>query len=363
MSTLADVTDRLGARFTSVGGVRIPARFARPERTHHAVRSGVGVTVHPWGVIEVSGDDRRAFLGDTLTCRLPDREGPVAYGFLLDPDGRIEADLYVAETSGSLLCLTGPGTASSLAETLGSRTFIQDVSVTDRTDGHVVVGVHGPAVEPKLSSVVRRGEIPESRLAFTRATVRETDTTAVRLDAPAGEPGVAVLCRAAEAGPLFDALVNLGSPAVPFGYDTWLDLTLEAATPLLETELAGRQANVCGQIGDAVDLDKGCFVGQEAVARVANLAEPRERLVGLHVDGPPGADARVQADDDHIGQLTRAMDRPEGDGTIAFAVVAAEAIGSELSVRGSDGDSPATIASLPFVEGSARSGRIPRFST
>lgn len=360
MRTLREVTDALRADQTDVRGTTVPARFARPDRAHLAVRSGVGVTVHPWGILEVAGDDRRSFLGDTLSCRLPQAEGSITYGFLLDPDGRIEADCYVADVGDALLCLTGPGTAASLAATLGSRTFIQDVEVTDRSGEHAVIGLHGPAVETKLSSVFRRGNVPESRLRLDRGVIREEGVTALRLDAPTGEPGIAILCRLEAAGAIFDALVSLGSPAAPFGYETWLDLTLEAATPLLETELEGRQANVCGQIGTAVDLDKGCFVGQEAVARVANLAAPRKRLVGLHLDDePPGRE--VLLDDESVGVVTRHAKSPVLGSTIAFGVVEANAVDATLSAGGGSAAVTARAAALPFVEGSERSGRVPAF--
>ncbi len=359
MSTLFEVADRLAATYTTVAGHRLPARFARPDRTRRAVRTGVGITIHPWGVLEVAGDDRRPFLEDTLTCRLPEAEGAVTYGYLLDPDGQIEADLYVAETGERYLCLTGPGTAASLAETLGSRTFIQEVTVTDRTPEHAVIGVHGPTIRDKLASVRRGGSLPDDRLDLSRLRLRETGVTAVALDAPIGEPGAAVIARDPEAGGVLDALVSLGSPAVPFGYETWLALTLEAGTPLLETELAGRQANVCGQIGEAVDLTKGCFVGQEVVARVANLAEPRARLVGLHLDGHCEAPAALYAADEAVGEVTRVATGSDRDRTLAFGVVSTDAIEAALTV---EGDGPAArVADLPFVEGSATSGRIPRY--
>ncbi|MFP4591024.1 MAG: glycine cleavage T C-terminal barrel domain-containing protein [Halobacteriales archaeon] len=359
MRSLHEVTDALRATQTDVGGRTVPARFARPERAHLAVRAGVGVTVHPWGVLEVAGDDRRSFLGDTLTCRLPEAENAIVYGLLLDPDGRIEADCYVADVGDAFLCLTSPGTAGPLAETLGSHTFIQDVSVTDRTDDHAVIGLHGPAVETKLSSVFRRGRVPRERLTVGRGVLRDEGVTALRLDAPAGEPGVAIVARAAAGGEVFDGLVSLGSPAAPFGYDTWIDLTLEAGTPLFETELAGRQATVCGQVGGAVDLEKGCFVGQEAVARVTNLAAPRERLVGLHLDADPDAATAVRTDEGPVGELTRVCESPVLEAAIAFAVVGAEATTASLSV-GDDGVG-ARVARLPFVEGTEPSGRRPRF--
>jgi aminomethyltransferase len=92
----------------------------------------------------------------------------------------------------------------------------------------------------------------------------------VRNDDVAGEEGYEVVCAADEAADVWDTLLNHGNNAAPFGYGTWETLTLEAGTPLFHDELAGRVPNVAG-LRNAVDYKKGCFVGQETVARVENV--------------------------------------------------------------------------------------------
>lgn len=358
MTELAEVYDRLGATAVTVGGLSIPGTFARPARTHQAVRAGVGVTQHPFGIITVSGDDRDAFLGDTLTCQLPTSEGEVTYGFLLDPDGTIETDMYVAHVGSQLLCVTAPGTATSLASMLSERTFIQDVQVEDVSTEHVVFGVHGPAVETMLRSILREGEPPGEGDSLTRGAVRDHGLTLIEIDAPIGEPGVLAICTRASAGAVFDALVNLGAAAVPFGYDTWLGLTLEAGTPLFETELGDRQPNVCGQLGGAVDLTKGCFVGQEVVARVANLGTIRERLVGLGLSQPMEPGTTLISDGVPVGTITRATHSPVLDRVIGMGFVDTS-IDAGSTVRVDSTGSDTTLVELPHVEGSQLSERLP----
>lgn len=365
MSDAADlngVYERLGASIGEVGDRHVPMTFARPERAHQAIRGGVGVTEHPFGAITVDGDDRTSFLGDTITCRLPDEEGAVSYGFLLDPDGTIETDLYVADVGDSFLCLTAPGTAGWLARRFDERTFIQDVTVEDVTADHAFFGVHGPTMATKLRSVLRSGEPPSTVMTMTRGSLRDDGVTLVRLDAPIGEPGTLVLCRAEVAGHVFEALVSLGAVGVPFGYRTWVDLTLEAGTPLFESELEGRQPNVCGQLGDAVDLTKGCFVGQEVVARVANLGTIRARIVGLEPSVLPEAGDDVFVDDRRVGTITRAVESPHLAAPIALGFVRTEVdTGSTVEV-GPD-RTVASIVTLPFVDGTERSARIPRYES
>lgn len=356
MESLTSVMERLGATVADHHGIATPTTFARPGRAHQAVRHGVGVTRHPWGVMVVTGEDRRSFLDDTLTCRVPAADGEVAYGLLLDPDGRIEADLYVVAAEDRLVCLTAPGTVSELVAELDERTFIQDVAVEDATDELAVLGVHGVAATPKLASVMPSGQPPGDGRSMTRAVIRDVGVTLVRLGAPTGEPGVAVICRHDEAGGVFDALVSLGSMATPLGLDTWHSLTLEAGTPLFEPELAGRTPNVCGQLPAAVALDKGCFIGQEVVARIANLGAPRERLAGITADTLPTAPGEIETDVGRAGQLTRRAAAPTQPGEIGLAVLPAELTpGTTVHVEGV----AATVVSLPFDAGSEGSARLP----
>lgn len=352
--------ERLGATIEEIHGVSIPIHFPRAKRGNLALRRGVGVTRHPWGVLTIAGSDRYAFLNDTVTCRVPTDEGEVAYGFLLDPEGRIESDMYIVDAGDRYLCLTAPGTVSDIAATLGGRTFIQDVTVEDVTGGHAVLGVHGATATTKLTSVMPRGEAPMAPMSMSRGVVREEGVTIVRLDAPAGEPGFAVVCRVEDAGSVFDALVSLGALATPIGFETWLGLTLEAGTPLFNYELGGRTPNVCGQLGAPADLEKGCFIGQEVVARIANLASPRRWLIGVRGDalGDEGTPVQTPSGD---GELTRVATSPTLGTDIAFAVVPESVeVPDTVTV---DGDRSASVVELPFIEGHERSARIPRYDT
>ena len=358
MESITAIMEHLGGELTEVHGIPTPIRFARPRRTHSAVRQGVGVTRHPWGILVVDGDDRHEFLDNTLTCRVPTEEGIVRYGFLLDPDGIIETDLYVVETGDRYLCLTAPGTAASLASELGARTFIQDVTVENVTNAHVILGVHGPAIETKLAGVMPDGTPPADELTMSRGVIREEGVTLVRLDAPTGEPGIIVICRQDDASAVFDALVSLGAMAVPFGLEIWYALCLEAGTPLFETELAGRNPNECGQLTAGVSLDKGCFVGQEVVARIANLTAPRDRLVGLLSEEPIEDGSTVQTSLGRDGLVTRSAYSQQLNTTVAMAVAPASIEhGDSVSVDGIE----AQIHQLPFFETSIRSGRVPTY--
>jgi aminomethyltransferase len=202
----------------------------------------------------------------------------------------------------------------------------------------------------------------------------EVGVTVIRTDSLTGEEGYEVVCTTDatvnETGTerqngelVFDTLLNQGLNAAPFGRRTWESLTLEAGTPLFDTELRGRIPNVVG-LRNAVDFDKGCFVGQEVVSRVENRGQPSRRLVGLLPEQVPDSGAAVFRGDESVGEVTRAVESPGRDEPIAFAAVDfGIEEGADLTVRVGGEEVPTEITALPFVEGSDRSARIPAYGT
>jgi aminomethyltransferase len=237
--------------------------------------------------------------------------------------------------------------------------FIRDVTIRDASDEFAVFGVHGPTATEKVASVFA-GDVPTDPLSFTRGSMHDAGVTVVAADGPTGEEGYGVVCAAADEPEVFDTLVTRGMGAPPFGLRTWETLTLEAGTPLLETELAGRLPNVCG-VRNGVDLEKGCFVGQEVVSRVANRGRPSRRLAGLLPERVPDRGAAVHDGEAVVGEVTRAAASPSLDRPVALALVDFDHEGDDLTVEVGGEHVSASRTDLPFVEGSAASARLPRY--
>jgi aminomethyltransferase len=361
MTVVEDFHADHGATFEERGGRLVVRDYGRPERTHRAVRNGAGVVEMGYGVVVVEGDDRVDFVDNAVTNRVPDDDGRGAYALLLDPQGRIETELYVYNAGERLLCFVPPARTADLVEDWSGKTFIQDVSVRDASADFGVFGVHGPTATEKVASVLTGAAAPEPALSFVRGSMGDEGVTVIATDGLTGEEGYEVICAADDAERVFDTLLTHGMNAPPFGYATWETLTAEAGTPLFETELEGRVPNVLG-LRNALDFEKGCYVGQEVVSKVENRGRPSKRLVGLRVDELPTSGAATFAGDRSVGEVTRAVRSPDLDAPVALAVVDFDLDpAADLTVR-VDGEAvDATRESLPFVEGSARSARLPTY--
>jgi aminomethyltransferase len=360
MTVIESVHEDHGATFDERGGRRVAVEYGRPDRAHRAVRKVVGLTEMHYGVVVVTGDDRVDYVDNAVSNRVPDEDGEGVYALLLDPQGGIETDMYVYNADDRLLLFTPPGRATPLAEEWSEKIFIEDVEVSVATDEFAVFGVHGPKATEKIASVLNGAGSPDERLTFVRGSMGDEGVTAVRTDAPTGEESYEVICAAGDAADVFDTLENHGLNAAPFGLRTWEALTLEAGTPLFETGLEGNIPNVVG-LRNALDFEKGCYVGQEVVSRVENRGRPSERVVGLRPERFPEDGAAVFAGDEAVGEVTRAAESPMLDEPIALALVRFDAPEEGLTVRVGGEEVPAERTDLPFVEGSDDSARLPTY--
>jgi aminomethyltransferase len=360
MTVVANAHEDHGATFTERGGRRVVETYGRSARTHRAIRNGVGAIEMGYGVVAVTGEDRVEFVDNAVSNRVPPADGRGCYALLLDPQGAVTTDLYVYNAGERLLCFVSPQRAAALAEEWREKTFIQDVEVAVATDEFGVFGVHGPQATEKVASVLNGAASPDEQLTFVRGSMGDAGVTVIRGDGLAGEEGYEVVCAAGEAAAVFETLLTRGLNAVPFGYRAWGTLTLEAGTPLFETELEGAIPNVVG-VRNALDFEKGCYVGQEVVSRVENRGRPSRRLVGLVPEGVPERDAAVFSGDEHVGEVTRAAERPSREEPLALALVDVATGAGGLTVRVGGEERPATLERLPFVEGSDRSARLPTY--
>jgi len=236
-----------------------PWHFGDPMREQRLLDSGSGwVDLSHRGVLTVSGPDRLSWLHSLTTQYLEGLEPGVGVTTLvLSPQGHIEYVLYGVDDGETFWAHTEPGAAGPLAAWLDRMRFLLRVEVRDRSDDYALAwtvqgSVDEPA-SPSAPSVVRVG--PDS-LGGRELFVPRDRLGAVLPDAPRAGLWAYEARR-----------IAVGVPRI--GLDTD-----HRTIP-----------NEVGLLGPAVHLDKGCYRGQETVARVHTLGRPPRRLVRLHLDG------------------------------------------------------------------------------
>ncbi|MER7764481.1 folate-binding protein [Streptomyces sp. NPDC097619] len=276
----------------------VAAHYGDLFREQRALADGRGfVDLSHRGVVTVTGPERLSWLHLLLTQHLTDLPpGRATEALILSANGHIEHALYLVDDGETVWAHVEPGTQEALIGYLESMKFFYRVEVADRTAEFAVVHLPaGSVAEPPGKPVIR--ETAQGRDVFLpRASLEEF----------AGEHGPAAGLLAHEA------------------------LRVEAHLPRVGQETDHRTIpHELGWIGTAVHLQKGCYRGQETVARVHNLGKPPRRLVFLHLDGsevllpPHGTPVRLAADGEEGRQLgfVTTSARHHELGPIALALV------------------------------------------
>jgi len=324
------------------------------------------------GVLTVSGEDRLSWLDAICSQRLVGLgDGESAQALVLSPHGHVEQHWQVTELGGQVWLDVEPGRVAEVFGYLERMRFLKRVEPVDGSDRWAVLSLLGP----RAGQVLRAAGLPAPEadaaepIPAERAWIPADDTAAwIHADVPGGivgtVPGAARgAARAARLAPgsgagfvrampfggmdlvvprlrraaVFAALRSAGAAAA--GMWAFEALRAAARRPRLGLETDHRTIpHEVGWIGTAVHLRKGCYPGQEAVARVQNLGQPPRRLVLLNLSGRldelPAPGAPVLLDGRAVGFVGTAAQHHEL-GPIALAVIGRTiADGATVTVAG-----------------------------
>jgi folate-binding protein YgfZ len=262
------------------GGV-VAAHYGDPLREQRLLAEGAGlVDRSDRDVVTVPGPDRLSWL-HSITSQHLDRlaDGSGSEALVLSPNGHVEHHLVLAEVGGTTWADVEPGTGAALHAFLERMRFMLRVEPALVTEQWAVISLVGP----KVTEVLEAAGLPEPSAPYE---VRSMDSGFVRRMPPIGDgaPVVDLVVPRSELDASAARLQDAGAGLA--GYSAYEALRVEARRPRLGVDTDHRTIpNELPWLRTAVHLDKGCYRGQETVARVHNLGRPPRRLVLLHLDG------------------------------------------------------------------------------
>jgi folate-binding protein YgfZ len=273
--------------------------FGEPVKEQRALEAGTAwADLSHYSVISVSGEDRLKWLHDLTTQFVSDLQlGVWMPSMILDAKGHVEYQFNLVDDGSATYLVLDPGYADNLVEYLTKMKFMLRVDVADVSDTYVVLRAPGKPTEiGGPFALVPRTELEEMKQTF-------------------------------------------GGVATQVG--TWaLDAERVAAhRPRIGFETDHKSIpNELGVLNGAVHMKKGCYRGQETVAKIYNLGNPPRRLVMLHLDGSdvgfPATGTKVENDGVVVG-FVGTVARHHELGTIALAIVKRNTpIDATLSVDG-----------------------------
>ena len=286
-----------------------------PLREQRMLARGAGVVDRSnRGVLVVPGVDRLSWLHSITSQHLTElADGDSTQSLVLSPHGHVEQHWSVTELDGTVWIDVEPGNTADVLAYLTKMVFMRRVEPADVSADWAVLTVQGPRTDTVLTAADL--PVPERATALPGGGfVRRSPTV---------EDAVDLIVPRPERDRVFAALVAAGATAVgSWAFDA---LRVEARRPRFGFETDHRTIpHEVGWIGTAVHLNKGCYRGQETVARVHNLGRPPRRLVLLHLAGEsdtlPEPGTPVELDGRTVGFLGTAVHHYDL-GPIALAVI------------------------------------------
>lgn len=394
--------DSLGGEITDdrSGTLDVVATFGELELEYAALRKACVLIDQPHrGVIELTGPDRLDFLNRMLTQELKGLlPGQVRRSFWLNRKGRIDADLRVVHLEDRTLLELDAHAVARTLRGLAAYVITEDVRFQDLSESTHRLAVHGPTAAAALlapptshrsateSSVPPPEHVVSMEVASVECLVLRDDT--------AGEPGYEIILPTVRAARVYQHLVETGSDPNRGTPDALTDPTLHTLGSRVKLRRAGWHAyNIArieagvplynidfgptslpaetGVFLDRVSFTKGCYLGQEIVARMHARGHPKQKLVALKLsrqfnltDSAPrqpesgaavlGKGATDAVPGDPVGAVTSSTTSPMlGAAAVCFAQVKYDlaAPGTELQVVTNDTLVPAIVQpSLTFWE-------------
>jgi folate-binding protein YgfZ len=352
---------RAGALMVERDGHLLPAVYGDAAAEYEAVRGGRGaglIDLSARGRVEVDGKDAVQFLNGLVTNDVKAlAPGAWMWAALPNPQGRLLAlaRVWRAGEDARFLFDTEPATREVVFKSLERFSPAGDFRVEDATGASAQLSVQGARAAGVVADAL--GE-EAARLARGRVTtVGPFGGVRVARATHTGEDGFDLVASVDAAPGLWDALAAAG--ARPVGQDALEVLRVEAGVARHGADVDATNVVLEAGVDEAVSYTKGCYVGQEIIARIHWRGHVAKRLAGLvPADGEgaalsPGAKIKAADAAREIGRVTSAVFSPRLRKQIALGVVRYDflAAGTGVLIECERGDCRAVVSELPFVRG------------
>jgi folate-binding protein YgfZ len=274
---------------TRAFGREYPRYFVHPLAEYRALVGSCGVIdLTHWRVLRVTGRDRARFLNAMLSNDVASLEpSRGCHAMMTTAKGKIVSELFVFARKEDHLLLVSQGDFEETLGALRKHIVSDNVTIDDVSSDHAIIAVEGPRAKAVVGLLFLPGPFPKSPLDLVEREF-EKFTISVIQNSVTGETGYHVVVPSNEALRIRNYLVQAarGADGLPVGHDAWNIRRVEKGLPWYGVDFDGENFPQESRLGHAVSYTKGCFRGQETLARLENRGHVNRFLVGLAPEGP-----------------------------------------------------------------------------
>lgn len=349
----------LSATFAEVNGAEVVAHYGDVLVEHAALRAAAGVMDLGFrSRLCLTGADRLRFLHGQVTNNVKDlKPGQGCYAALVTAKGKLQSDLNIYCLADEVLLDFEPGLGAGVAERFEKFIIADDVQIVDVAPHYGLLSVQGPKAGEVVSKLGLGLALSEKPLHFTKVS----DATIGEVYCVNHSRGTAAGCDlfvptgslAAVADKLIAAARELGGRAC--GWEALELVRVEAGIPRFGADMD--ETNLAPEAGieaRAISYSKGCYIGQEVIARIRTYGQVAKSLRGLVLPDDlrelPARGAKLFSGDKEAGFVTSAIVSPAFRKNIALSYVRREHHEPGVTLQAQHGGKlfPVTVTSLPF---------------
>ena len=328
---------------------KIPLAYSNAEQEYWTIKKAVGLAdISHLGRLKITGKDRISFLNGLLTNDISQlKENAGQRSALLNSKARVLADLHLYAQTDSLLVDTGESSASHVKEILDRFVITEDVQIQDSSRDLVQLTVQGPRSSQVIKEVL--GAEAQDLKQLEQKTLGPS--TIIARDRT-GQTGYDMILPTLEAESVWHGfLLNGGDIGLnPVGSQALEILRLEAGYPKYAIDFDENTIVLEAGFKDAINFNKGCYLGQEVVARATHIGRVNKQLVRLEVETKDSVSPRskLMSDGREAGFITSAAFSP-GLGRVASLGYANREFakeGTKVNVQSGETSLPAVVTKI-----------------
>lgn len=351
---------QLRAVFTEVNGRELVDHYGTPAAEYQAVAHSAGlVDLSGRDRLCLTGSDRHRFLNGQVTNNVKDLPaGRGCHAAIVNAKARMESDLFIYHLEEELLLDLEPGCGPAIHKRLERFIIADDVTVLDVAPHYGLWAILGPKARSVLEELDLNLEPPRERLTITKTSLPDLGDlycahnprfVGQGYDLYVPTEGMATVGQR-----LLAAVRHIGGG--PCGWQALETHRIESGTPRFGQDMdTSNLPPEAGLEATAIDYKKGCYIGQEVIARLRTYGQVSKALRGLRLDDRlqtlPAKGDKLLANGREVGFVTSAVHSPAFQCPIALGYVRREcnAPGTALTLLTSEGDFEAIIVNLPMA--------------
>jgi folate-binding protein YgfZ len=309
---------------------------------YHAAQHGAALAEMDWfGILKLTGSDRASWLQGMVTNDVQKlAPGTGCYAAHLTPQGKIVAHMHILADEDALWLSLEHAALPKLVQAFNKLLIMEDAQIEDSSEQCDVLSVVGPRATAVLEDWL--GEPVQLDGLYSHRTF-ETGRVVV------SDLGYDLWIPRGQADKALRALAQAGATSIDRG--AWDVLRTEAGIPIYGVDID--ETTTMPEIGEnGISYTKGCYIGQEVVAKVKYIGHVNRRFVGLTLAGRdiPQLKSPIYKGAKEVGSVTTSLFSPGLERAIALGFVSrsAYAVGTEVEIQSEEKKLPATIVDLPF---------------